>query len=146
MVCMERKMRTTSLCWRSFTRYLSMAALAWFVVLELIGIQPVFAINHDSDPQILAEPSTVPDQDESWAADPLSLDDPALDPAPMELADPASGPTYGGFTSSRSAGPWMERPEAPFAQPFVSPRFPAVGMSAPSSIGMPNGGLYGPRR
>jgi hypothetical protein len=139
-------MKTTSLHSRSFTRYLSMAAMTWFVVFELIGIQPVFAINHGSNAPILTEPSTVPDQDESWAADPLSFDDPVLDPAPKELADPPSGPTYGGFTPSRPGGPWMESPEAPFAQPFVSPRFPAAGMPAQLPVGMPNAGLYGPRR
>src|SRR5882757_3566556 len=126
MVCMERKMRTTSLHSRGFRRCVSIAAITSVFALELIGIQPVFAINHDSGDQFLAESRPDPDRDESWAADPLSLDDPTLDPAPQELAHPASGPAYGGFNSSRSQGPWMESPEAPFAQPFVSPRLPAA--------------------
>ncbi len=43
--------------------------------------------------------------------------------------DSESAPLLGGFTPAPSGGPWMERPEAPFAQPFVNSAIPAAGMA-----------------
>jgi hypothetical protein len=59
-------------------------------------------------------------------------------------------PMSGGYTPVHPVNPsepWMEPPESRFAQPFVSPAFPATGqMRELPPVGMPHGGFYRPVR
>jgi hypothetical protein len=113
------------------------SALAW--------IQPVLAqSNYGSDAQISTDSNAVPPLGESWDVGPSSLADPALAPAPEEPMGTESAPMFGGLTPAPSAGPWMQRPEGPFAQPFVNPTIPATGMSELPPEGAFHGGFGRP--
>ncbi len=111
---------------------------ALVVALALAWIQPVLAQSIDgSDSEISAESPAVTEPGESWDVGPYSAAGPALAPAPEQPIDPESAPLLGGFSPAPSGGPWMEGPEAPYAQPFVSHAIPAAGM--PELPGTPQG-------
>lgn len=106
------------------------SALAW--------IQPVLAQSIDgSDSGISTESPAIPELGESWDVGPYSDAGPALASAPEEPMDSESAPLLGGFTPAQPGGPWMEGPEAPYAQPFMSHAIPAAGM--PELPGTPQG-------
>lgn len=99
---------------------------ALVVVSALAWIQPVLAQSDDDyNPGVSSDSPAVPELGESWDVGPYSPAGPALAPAPEEPMDSESAPLLGGFTP---APPFMQRPEGPFAQPFVNPTIPATGM------------------
>ena len=100
---------------RKFIRCASLAVMISVTASALIGTRPAFAqTGWDESPDVSLPSDTAP----------------ALAPAPEEQAEPQLAPPYEGYTSEAVGGsnePWMQRPEAPFAQPFVSPSIPAAG-------------------
>jgi hypothetical protein len=91
-------------------------------------VQPAFAQTYDGSDAETSNDSSIynfatPSDDftPSYGYTP-SYEGPVLAPAPEEPAAPMSG----GYSSERSAGPWMESPESPFAQPFVNPSISAT--------------------
>jgi hypothetical protein len=105
------------------------------VASTLAWIQPVFAQSNDgSEAGMSTDSLAVPEMGESWDVGPYSAAGPALAPAPEEPMDSESVPLLGGFTPAPA---FMQRPEGPFAQPFVNSTIPATGM--PELPGAPQG-------
>jgi len=116
---------------------------ALVVISALVWIQPVLAQSNDGyNPEISTDSPGVPELGQSWDVGPYSSAGPALAPAPEEPMDSESAPLIGGFTPAPSGGwpsggAFMQRPEGPFAQPFVNSTIPATGM--PELPGAPHG-------
>lgn len=138
---------------RNLIRRASVLVMASVVTVALAGIRPVCAQTNDHSSAQMApaypESPAFTDPGESWDVGPLE-DDPSLAPAPEEQAAPEPAPPFEGFTSEAPGSltqPWMQRPEGPFAQPFVNPSIPAPAAPAPAfGAGMPHGAFYGPNR
>jgi hypothetical protein len=118
--------------------------IATFVAAAtLVFVQPLFAQTDDGfAAETSDESSMAPNFEEPWEDSTPSYGGPVLAPAPEEPAAPESAPMLGGYSSERSAGPWMEPPESPFAQPFVNPSISATNPLPP--VGQPYGGFHSP--
>jgi len=86
----------------------------------LVAVGPVFARSLNN-PAFGSGDAKSPSFEEPWDDGSTSFASPALAPAPEEPAAASQGRVFEGFTSEPSAGPWMERPESQFAQPWVNP-------------------------
>ena len=116
--------------------------LATFAAVATLAlVQPVFAQTYDGSAAETTNDSSIynfatPSDDFTPA-----YEGPVLAPAPEEPAAPESTPMLGGYSSERSAGPWMEPPESPFAQPFVNP---SISATSPMAGLPPVGGFRSP--
>jgi len=134
---------------RSLTQSASLVAITSVVAAALVCVQPVFAdaeIDGSSAAGISTdrqESPAVPDWGKPWDVGPSSFTDPALAPAPTGPMDREQAPMLGGFAPESSGGPWMERPEGPFAQPWVNPAMPDTQMRELPPVGTPFGGFNG---
>jgi hypothetical protein len=133
---------------RSFTRYPFLVATLVAASVAFAG--PVFAKGPDdsalslSTNEMGAGNVTPPSFEEPWDDGSSSFAGPALAPPPEEPASPAPESTFEGFTSEPSGGPWMERPEGQFAQPWVNPSISATNpMPELPPAGISHGGLDG---
>jgi hypothetical protein len=131
----------------------SLAAIASVVALALAFTQPAFAQrvigNIYPDSTDSPESSAGRDPGDSSAFGSYSLSEPDLPPAPRGSMDyqpdPMAGSLTKGFAPESSNGPWMQRPEGAFAQPWVNPSTPAtVPMRESSPAYSPRAGTYRP--
>jgi hypothetical protein len=137
-------------CSRHFSRHASLAATI-LAASALVFVQPVFAHSFTESAATLSPDdagtgnAVPPSFEEPWDDASSSFAGPGLAPAPEQpdASLPAPAPMSGGFTpETPTGGPWMESPDAPFAQPFVnlsttSPmsELPPEGMSHPGFVG-----------
>ena len=109
----------------------------------LVAIEPVFArsLNNFLFGSGDAKP---PSFEEPWDDGSPSYAGPVLAPAPEQPDAVAPGSAFEGFTSEPSAGPWMERPESQFAQPWVNPSMSATNpMREMPPVGISHDGFDG---
>ena len=144
---MNTKSRVNDDRWGSFTRFACMA-VTLVAVSVVVFLQPAFAHSFTNSalnlsPDDAGTGNAVPPSfEEPWDDASSSFAGPALAPAPEQPNASMPAPMSGGFTPETSAGPWMQSPESPFAQPFVNPsttapmsELPPEGMSHPGFVG-----------
>lgn len=109
----------------------------------LVAIEPAFARSLNN-PAFESGEATSPSFEEPWDDGSPSFAGPALAPGPGEPAAASPGHAFDGFTSDPSAGPWMERPESQFAQPWVNPSISATNpMPETPPVRISHGGFDG---
>jgi hypothetical protein len=137
---------------RIFARYGSL--LATFIAASAIALaQPVLARGPDdsalsfSTNEMGSGDVAPPSFEEPWNDESSSFAGPALAPAPEQPDAAAPGGTFEGFPSEPSAGPWAERPQSQFAQPWVNPSISATNqMGQQPAMGLTPGVFGRPAR